>query len=428
MATTATRTQNTSATPSTSRSRKVPSPAAAKAPVPVPRKPRAPKSNEHKVTGAKVTIQAHFIPGKAAMATLTPEKLKELAFISTYNSKDEQSSSPHKNGYQREPMAARFPGIGRYYARGHNRHLIPPLIASARIYNPTDQVKFNKLFAAGDMRGIHKEFGPSAFSIVDGQHRMGGLYWAWENIEDFTADVPVMIFYGLHYAEEAQLFDDINTSQRKLPKALIEATKVHMEAGAKSHEQFIREVAYALAKDGDSVWNGMVNMTGGPEEKHKPVSYEGMRRSTGNMFPVNLVTRLQDRKFRVDKVAKKYWEMVSKACAPAWEGHGRETIDDEGYIGIEEVSYKIHDLAGMGALARLGQDILSTSLEKGDTEEDFWSACADLVSRLGVVDWEKKPDNPFVATSAGFAGASGLYKILFALVYLDKEPGEPVEP
>jgi hypothetical protein len=172
----------------------------------------------------------------------------------------------------------------------------------------------------------------------------------------------------------------------------------------------------------------MVNMTGGPEEKDRPVSYEGMRRSTGNMLPVNLVTRLQARKFRVDRVAKRYWEMVSKACAKAWEGYGRETIDDEGFISMEKVNYKIHDLAGMGALARLGQDILATALEKGETEEDFWSAVADLVSRLGQVDWEKDPSNPWVATSAGFAGASGLYRLLFALVYLDKEPGEAVEP
>jgi hypothetical protein len=52
---------------------------------------------------------------------------------------------------------------------------------------------------------------------------------------------------------------------------------------------------------------------------------------------------------------------------------------------------------------------------------------ADLVSRLGQVDWEKKPDNPWVATSAGFAGASLLYQLLYALVYLDKSPGEAVE-
>lgn len=394
-------------------------------PVPAPRKPRAAKDNGHKT--AKVMIQSHFIPGKVAMATLTPDKLKELAFISTYSAKDEQSTSPRKNGYQREPMESRFPGIGRYYARDNNRNLITPLIASARLYNPQDQTRFNQLFAKGDMATIHKEFGKHVFSIVDGQHRMGGLYWAWENLEDFNADVPVMIYYGLHYTEEANLFDDINTSQRKLPKALIEATKVHMEAGEKSHEQFIREVAVALAQDGDSVWHGLVNMTGGPEGKGKPVTYEGIRRATGNMLPTRLTSRLQDRKLRPDKVAKRYWQMVSQACAVAWDDHEKEAFDDDGFIVMEPVKYKLKDLAGMGAVSRLGQDIITSALEKSVTEEDFNSAMADLVSRLSQVDWEKRPDNPWVSTSAGFAGASGLYKMLFSLVYLDREPGEAVD-
>lgn len=425
---TATRTTKTPATATVTRSRKVPSPAATKPDqVPVPRKPRAaaPKDNGKK---AKVMIQSHFIPGKVAMATMTPEKLKELAFISTYSARDEQSTAPHKNGYQREPMAERFPGIGRYYARENNRNLITPLIASARLYNPEDQTEFNRLFAKGDMEGIHKRFGKHVFSIVDGQHRMGGLYWAWLNIADFNADVPVMIYYGLHYTEEANLFDDVNTNQRKLPKALIEATKVHMEAGNKSHDQFIREVAYSLAKDGDSVWRGLVNMTGGKEEKHLPVTYEGIRRSTGHMFPTKLVTRLQDRKLRPDKVAKKYWELVSKACAVAWDKHEKETIDEDGFVSMEKVNYKLQDLAGVAAVSTLAQDIISTSLEKGKSEEDFWSSVVDMVSRLGQVDWEKRKDNVWVATSAGFAGASALYDMLYALVYLDRMPGQAVEP
>lgn len=417
------------------RARRVPAPAPAPQPVPspaavvpVPTAPRKPRPTAPKSNGKtpKVMIQSHFIPGKVAMATLTPDKLKELAFISTYSARDEQSTSPHKNGYQREPMEARFPGIGRYYARDNNRHLITPLIASARVYNPQDQARFNQLFAKGDMKTIHKEFGKHVFSIVDGQHRMGGLYWAWLNLEDFQADVPVMIYYGLHYTEEANLFDDINTSQRKLPKALIEATKVHMEAGDKSHAQFIREIAYSIANDGDSVWHDLVNMTGGPAERDRPVTFEGLRRATGNMLNDRTISRLQDRKLRVDKVAKMYWELVSKACSVAWDGHEREAFDEEGFIVMEPVQYKIKDLAGMAALSRLGQDLLNSALDKGETEEDFWSALADLVSRLGVVDWEKRKDNPWVATSAGFAGGSLLYKMLFELVYLDHEPGEEV--
>jgi DGQHR domain-containing protein len=375
-----------------------------------------------KIKKPSVALSSHIVPGKVAMVTMTPDKLHELAFVSTYTSQDEQSSSPRQHGYQREPVKERFPSIGRYYAKANNRHLITPIIASARIYKPEDQVRFNQLLLKGDMKTIHKEFGKSVFSIVDGQHREGGLFWAWENFEDFNADVPIMVFYGLHYADEANLFDDINTNQRKLPKALIEATKVHMESGDKSHAQVIREIAFALAQDGDSVWHGLVNMTGA-RDPEKPVTYEGLRRSTSNMLNDRLISRLEARGFRPENVAKKYWELVSKSCSKAWNNVPRLTSDDEGNTVEEAVKYRIKDLVGVAAVSRLGNDILNTSLEKGKTEDDFNSSMADLVTRLGAVDWEKQPRNPWMASSAGFAGMGVLYDMLYKLVYLDQAPG-----
>lgn len=379
----------------------------------------------------RMHIQAEFVPGKSALATLTPDALKEIAFISTYNTVDEQSSSPRQHGYQRDPLEARFPAIGRYFAQQEgdgihtHAHLITPIIMSVRVYSPKDQTRFNYLFNKGDIAGIHKEFGRSCVSIVDGQHRSGGLFWAWERIEDFNPDVPVMLYYGLRYADEATLFDDINTNQRKLPKALIEATKVHMEAGEPSHAQTIREVAFALAQDGDSPWHGMVNMTGA-RDPEKPVTYEGLRRATGNMLHEKLVARLENRGFVLDKVAKKYWELVSRACAPAWQDRPRVVTGEDGESVEEAVKYRLKDLAGVASVSRLGADIIGSALDQSKTDEDFWSAVASLVSKLGAVDWEKRPGNPWTSAGAGFAGQTGLYKMLYELVYLDQAPGVSV--
>jgi len=47
---------------------------------------------------------------------------------------------------------------------------------------------------------------------------------------------PVMLYFGLTYEQEAELFDTINSTQRKLPKALIEVTKGDItEAGSQTH-------------------------------------------------------------------------------------------------------------------------------------------------------------------------------------------------
>jgi DGQHR domain-containing protein len=382
----------------------------------------------------RMQIQSHFVPGKSALVTLTPDALKELAFISTYNTVDEQSSSPRQHGYQRDPMAARFPAIGRYFSQEEGEkggkqthaHLITPIIASVRVYSPKDQAEFNHLFNQGKITEIHEKFGRSVVSIVDGQHRLGGLYWAWENKANFNPDVPVMFYYGLRYGDEATLFDDINTNQRKLPKALIEATKVHMESGEPSHAQTIREVAFALAQDGDSPWHGLVNMTGA-RDPEKPVTYEGLRRATGGMLHERLVARLNSRGLVLDKVAKKYWELVSRAAAPAWQDRPKLVQTPDGETVEEPVKYRLKDLAGVASVSRLGADIIGTALDQSRTEEEFLSAVASQVSKLGQVDWEKRPGNPWTSAGAGFAGQTGLYKMLYELVYLDQAPGVSAE-
>jgi DGQHR domain-containing protein len=389
----------------------------AKTPAVVP----APEKPEAKVSSME--IAAHLSPGRMAIATLTPERLKALAFVSTYSTEDPQSTSKRGHGYQREPMEERFPGIGRYYAKNDNRHRIPALIASVRIYDAKARGRFNTLFNQGSISKIHQEFGKSVFSMVDGQHRMGGLYWAWEKLDDFNANVPVMLYYGLTYAEEAALFDDINTNQRKLPKALIEATKVHTEAGSPSHEQRLREVAFALAEDGDSVWRDKVNMTGA--KSAMPMSYEGIRRSTGSLFSTRILGRLEDRGFYPEDVAKRFWELVSKACHPAWVNEPRWVENESQELVEEPVKYRLKDVVGVSAISKLGADIINTALDKSKNEEEFWDVMAEYVSKLGEVDWEKRRNNPYMATSAGFGGQGQLYEILYNLVYLGKAPGIP---
>lgn len=383
---------------------------------------------EDKGKELRMQIQTEFVPGKAALATMTPQALKALAFVSTYNTVDEQSSSPRQHGYQRDPMSARFPAIGRYFAQKEGEdehthaHLITPIIASVRVYSEQEREEFVKLFNEGDISGIHAAFGRSAVSIVDGQHRTGGLFWAWEREADFNPDVPVMLYFGLRYADEATLFDDINTNQRKLPKALIEATKVHMEAGEPTHAQTIREVAFALAQDGDSPWHGQVNMTGA-RDPDKPISYEGLRRATGNMLQEKLIARLDRQGLVLEKVAKRYWELVSRASAPAWQERPRIIRNADDTTTEEKVKYRLKDLAGVASVSRLGADILGTALDQSRTDEEFWSAVASMVSKLGVIDWEKRPGNPWTSAGAGFAGMTGLYAMLYDLVYLDKAPG-----
>lgn len=384
------------------------------------------KARDGKPFESRMGIKAVIEPGVSAMCTLTPDLLKKISFISTYDNEDPQSPSPKKHGYQRNPMPERFPGIAKYYLAGQNRFLIPPIIASIRVYDLEKQERFNQLFNAGDIAGIHAEFERSAFSIVDGQHRLNGLYTAWAEDPHFNADVPVMMFYGLTYAEEAALFDDINTNQRKLPKALIEVTQVYTKEGEGGHAQAVREISFSVATDGDSVWGDKVNMTGA-RDPDRSVTYEGLRRATSQMFPERILDRLRARGFSAKDVAKKYWQLVASACDTAWSEKPRLVRNPEtGELEEQKVHYRLKDLVGVASLAKLGQDIINTSLDKSGNEPDFYHAMADLTTRLQDVDWEKGKHNPWMASQAGFAGQKDLYEILYKLVYLSEQPGEAV--
>lgn len=375
---------------------------------------------------SKMEIATTLIPGKVAIALMTPDKLHALKFISTYSSRDPQSTSPQGHGYQRDPDESRFAGIGRHYHTGENRFHIPNLLVSVRVYEPKQRTRFNTLFNQGAITKIHKEFGESVFSILDGQHREGGLFYAWKKWEDFNAMIPITLYYGMTFEEEARLFDEINTKQKKLPTALIEATKVHLEAGEESHAQKLREIALSVAQDKDSVWKDKINMTGA-SRTGLPVTYAGLRRSVGRMLPAPLLTRLEDRGLNPERVVKRFWEFVTKACDAAWNEEP-VYVEVDGETVQATVKYRLKHLVGVSAIFRLGADIASTALDKSATNEDFWKIMEAYVSKLSEVDWIMTRSNPWTATSAGFGGSDHLYSMLYELVYMDKTPGDEVVP
>ncbi len=369
-------------------------------------------------------VHAVVVPNRMAFATLTPADMEELFFVSSYSVVDPKSPAPRQHGYQRDPMEPRLPGIARYFMTDDHQFLITPLIVSVRLDDEDDIEEFIRLFNHGEIDGIHERWYRGVVSVVDGQHRYLGLVRAHQLDAEFNPVVPVMLYFDLDYEGEADLFDIINSTQRKLPKALIEVTKGDItEAGTPSYEQVVRTVAFALARDKDSVWHEQVNMTGA-RNPDRPVTYEGLRRSTQNMFPTELISRLRAKGLVPEKVAKDFWAMVAEASPDAWNNRPREVVDPEtGDLVEQAIGYRLKELVGVASVAKLGKDIITSSLEA----QHFSERMADLVSLLSEVDWAKQEGNPWMASQAGFAGQKELYTMLHNLVYLGVKPGEPVE-
>ena len=375
------------------------------------------------IAGQQTALLGVLEPYKEAMGAMTPGAMSELLFISNFEKTDPASPAVDQHGYQREPMKARIPQIARYYLSGGPTSRTTPIILSVRLKQEKEIDEFLELFRAGDVDGIRKRFREDTMSVVDGQHRYLGLVEAWTREASFTPLVPVTLYFGLDFIDEAEFFDVINTEQKKLPKALIEITKADVrDVGSPSHTQRVRLIATMLARHEESVWHGQVNLTGA-RDPNKPVTFEGLRRSTASMFPSELIGRLEAKGTNIEKVARDYWAMVAATCSEAWNEESRTRPDEDGNVVEYKPKYRIKELVGVAALAKLGKDIITSSLEHPNPTERMKS----LVGALSEVDWEKvnlseNERNPWMASQAGFAGQADLYKTLYAWVYYGKKP------
>ena len=120
------------------------------------------------------------------------------------------------------------------------------------------------------------------------------------------------------------------------------------------------------------------------------------------------------------KYAKRYWKEVKDACLEAWTGEPSvEDIEDPvtGDIRTVKIQYRIKDLVGVSALAKLGKDIITSDLESKEPRR-----LEELTCKLMEVNWRKQDGNPWMRSQAGFAGQKDLYEILHQWVYNDNEP------
>lgn len=364
-----------------------------------------------------------IVPFEQALTYIKAKDLSHI-FVSSYDVTDPDSPAPNKHGYQRNPDQKRFKPIAQHFE--NNKSRIPPLLISVRIKYDSDIEEFLELYSARKFAEIKKRFSIAAMSNVDGQHRAGGLLKASELYEGFgEARVPLCLFFGMTFEEEAETFNTVNSAQRKLPKALIETTKGDItERGELSHSQHVRQIAFGIARDKDSVWYDQINMTGGRAPGQK-VTYEGLRRSTANMFPAELVDRLAVAGIDpLADIAKPYWAKVVAMFPDAWNGATRTVTDPDTGVSHEEVvPYRLKELVGVASLARIGRDIIASAI---DANQEFGvpldKALETKMAPLSHVDWEKRPDNKYMASQAGFGGQSQLYAILYKLVYGKTDP------
>lgn len=142
------------------------------------------------------------------LGTVRSDLAKSLTFVPV----KEQSRRTYlmenlTDGYQRPGSATRMKVFGNF-VKDSPLSVVPPVVLSGR-----DAWKF---VGKGEL-GEVEVYGPAA--IVDGQHRMGGYVYLYEN-EGILRYVDFILLVGLKREDEVAEFLSINETQKGVPKSL----------------------------------------------------------------------------------------------------------------------------------------------------------------------------------------------------------------
>lgn len=120
---------------------------------------------------------------------------------------------------------------------------------------------------------------PSAFLILDGQHRVYGFSLAKKAFR-----VPVVIYSGLSRIEETRLFIDINTKQKPVPAQLLLDIKKLADIES-DDEVLLRDIFDAFNSEIDSSMGGLLSPAEASRSKITRVTFNQAVKPLLSVFP-----------------------------------------------------------------------------------------------------------------------------------------------
>ncbi|MEQ8924594.1 MAG: DGQHR domain-containing protein [Fulvivirga sp.] len=171
------------------------------------------------VAELKDKVDLHFRDPYMSMESLEYQE-KYTDYIEKIRKKGLELSTDNEEGVQRRLQLNRINDIRNYIQNNVNNFFPNSILISANTASASD-------FNDDDYLNLEKnDFGeflfPDSvrFSVIDGQHRLAGLFLAEEQyLEEF--EVPVVLLLNVSLPTAAKLFSDINGKQKAVNKSLI---------------------------------------------------------------------------------------------------------------------------------------------------------------------------------------------------------------
>jgi len=174
-----------------------------------------------------------------------------------------------EEGFQRRLDRKRAQDIAEYIDLGLGT--IPsPVILSAQ-----PAADFS---VTGRGKTVQFKFGPHAFLVLDGQHRVYGYSLAKTPLR-----VPVVIYSGLSKEQEVKLFIDINTKQRPVSNELLLDIK-RFASYESNEERFLGDLFDVFVSHPDSVLSGWLSKSEKQKNKVSRVTFNAAVRPALSKF------------------------------------------------------------------------------------------------------------------------------------------------
>jgi len=260
-------------------------------------------------------------------------------------------------GYQRPGSATRMRKFGKYLAK-HPLSVIPAVVLSGR-----DQWEFEPSQQSSDFGTIHC-YGAAA--IVDGQHRVGGFTYLYDEDELDNRPIDFVLVVGLDLEAESALFEDINVNARGVPMAI----RAILGGGDDV------EVAQALHEDDDSPFQGRIKI-GLPGSQYL-FTMDTLGKCVGRTFRHGAFTdTVLDSKV---ELMKGYWTRIADTFPEEWADFD---------LPRRERKFKLLEATGLITFSLAGEDILADAFDPM-SQTINWPQVEDTLQRLlGFLDLDK---------------------------------------
>ncbi len=302
-------------------------------------------------------------------------------------------NSADGKGYQRAPRETRFKKVAEYL-RGKSG-ISKPLMPQALILNSRNGVSFSPM-AGSDGNYGHIEFTRDSFPLyeVDGQHRIGGILRAIEDVEGDNRvaqmQFPIVIMDAFDQMEEAMHFYIINFEQKGVPTAL--AQQLLTKQGANDEfMKFLAKMNLSWKVVATKIVNQLSKTPGPWQDRIKLANTKNrMAVAAQASFVTSLKWMLNQEAFKAididEKVAyvNNYWMAISELLPGCFESPKQYCLQKPipGMFALHEIMPRVFFLADYRNDVESLVDILSNVFEE-EANEDWWRKGGDGGAAIG---------------------------------------------